>query len=388
MNIAAAVTAAAAQQVSAAGSGASANSAGSILAAGESDENAQSLAVAMKMMGVEKTMAPISCADVASGLSPRRGGGQQKKPPSGGAGVPSTIAEQQNSDALNPVPPLKDPAITQALHSQRCSVVADPNSQRGLLCAAIGVKPASTLGFPDADINAVTLFDGPQASNTITRNLTTSTNEAVQAKQMVLNNLTSNNPLPGLSKDAAALPEAKAYLGDWQRFEAEKSLAAYPAREYARLTDQDSSKEMVNALTALNTGSYSNIFTKYPEAQAALSAGKGVSALTMMEMEVEKRVGNTKWYEDMNTSDETILAKERTMMQAYSMRIQMQQYVATLQQNVLLGKILGDMSDSVFRTKLMDATAQLELKARTSVANSQAASSSANKSANSSSTAP
>lgn len=81
----------------------------------------------------------------------------------------------------------------------------------------------------------------------------------------------------------------------------------------------------------------------------------------MMDIEVERRIGNADWLVAMAAADDKTKAAEQLMIEAYSLRLQRDQLVATLQNNVLLGKLLNNSIEQTYRPQVDKLNTELRL---------------------------
>lgn len=322
-----------------------------------------------RIQALRSAATPINCSDLSSTVGPRGGSGGGSKSPS-----PS-----QSSDELgrsfragngDEIPQPDSDLIRKDAGVGACRDYADPNSARGKICAIAGIQPSGSTGYPDADVQALTLMDGPQRApkDGIVRNRTVSSDRSDPAYKAAAGAellLTKADPLQTPDKASLQTIEGRAYLGLRAQYEAAKSLGNYPIEEWGRMSKADpSNAEAVKSIRS----EYPNFISKYPEAVKG-AGGTGVSALTMMELEVEKRIGNEEWMKKVNAKDGVDGAgfttteerqKEMMMMQAYSMRLQYMQVVSSLQTNMLLGKLLSMNVEQTLRPEIEEISARLK----------------------------
>ena len=343
----------------------------------QSGDSATQDQINARIQALRSAATPINCSDLSSTVGPRGGSGGGSKSPS-----PSKSSEELgrafragNGDEI----PQPDPdLIRKDAGVGACKDYADPNSARGKICAIAGVQPTGSTGYPDADIQALTLMDGPQKSpkDGIVRNRTVSSDrsdpgyKAAAGAELLL---TKSDPLQTPDKASLQTIEGRAYLGLRAQYEAARSLGNYPIEEWGRMSKADPSN--TEAIKSIRS-EYPNFISKYPEALKG-AGGTGVSALTMMELEVEKRIGNEEWMKKVNAKDGIGGAgfttpeerqKEMMMMQAYSMRMQYMQVVASLQTNMLLGKLLSMNAEQTLRPEIEEMSARLKQAAELSAA--------------------
>lgn len=223
---------------------------------------------------------------------------------------------------------------------------------RRFLCRGAGVNPSNKNRFIDADIRADTLFDGPQQLGSEKRRLTLDpAGDEGEALSAYLNNV--GDPLPPRMVGAEELktPNGQAYLGLKNVYEARMSLAKKPAYDYgAWLLARSGNKAAAQQMTKdADTGTW---VQKYLDSNFPAWTSKGVSDADLLNLEVEKRVGNEDWYKLMTSGGPEIQAREHLYVAALGKRID---YLALQEQkrtNVLLGQIYATMLQQNLRPVL------------------------------------
>lgn len=303
-----------------------------------------------------KDAAPqIACNSISTAVAPKGGGGgaggtRQAAP---GRATATYVDSFESGNGKKSAPP---DAATQRYNVGKgsCETFADPNSDRGRLCAAMGVRPGGGAGYADADILAMTLIDGPQpnAAKPV-RNRTTSADTSSAeylAQSGIVHSLTTSSPVPTPDSAMLARPEAKIFQGLRTSYVAAQSLAAYPIDSYAQSRIADPATAPAVAAIAKD---YPAFIAKYPE--AANAGQNGVSALTLQDLEVEKRIGNGEWIAELNAGrlmSADARQQELVLMNAQLLRLVNQLVNENKQTNMLLGKLLSTQLDAVYRPEL------------------------------------
>jgi len=312
--------------------------------------NAQAeLAKAKAKRELEQSMPCINCSHTAAAQGPRSGGARGAKHASGTDSdyVPDNVdirleaALNASGQTVNKkIPPISSEVYLANLGAGACKTFADPNSIRGKLCKQADAAKEKPTPYVDADIKAATLFDGPQkrGKGSALKNWSVPAKGAQRdARSTYLTML--NATAPGSPRQITmGTPEASAYMGKRAEYEAALSLAAYPSLEFDRLTTID--PDTKQALTAFERSDSKFMQAYFKDTDLQKTYKQGVSPLTMLDIEVERRVGNPEWLKRIVASSPETKAAEQLMIDAYSLRLQRDMYIALLQNNVLLGKIL------------------------------------------------
>ncbi|WP_432263456.1 hypothetical protein [Cupriavidus sp. TMH.W2] len=264
-----------------------------------------------------------------------------------------TAAEVARKEQLPPSDPNKQAAD---IGVGSCGTFAGSGSigdqVRRFLCRGAGVSPSNRNRFIDADIRADTLFDGPQQLGAEKRRLTVDpAGDEGEALSAYLNNV--GDPLPPRMVGAEELktPNGQAYLGLKNVYEARMSLAKKPANDYgAWLLARASNKAAAQQMTKdADTGAW---VQKYLDANFPAWSSKGVSDADLINLEVEKRVGNEDWYKLMISGGPEIQAREHLYVAALGKRIDFLAMQEQKRTNVLLGQIYATLLQQNLRPVL------------------------------------
>lgn len=302
---------------------------------------------------------------VTSGASGGSGGGSP-----GPGGNPNTKYDPSNmaprlKDAMNRSGATSSPTLPSPIAAVQksdlgvgsCQMFAGTNTVRAKMCSQAGIAPVDANPYVNADIEATTLFDGPQKPGDDTPMMSVPVSgQARDARHAYMSML--SDPIPPATPNIAASqsPAYKAYLGQWAHYEAVMSLAQAPIDDWDRWTTVD--PQTVNALNVMSQDPAAATFLNtYFKNHPNSSMAAGVSQQELMNIEVERRVGNPDWVKEMAGAEEPTRQSEALMMQAYQMRIEFEQLVATRRTNVLLGEILAATAHGSLRQAL-DADVQ------------------------------
>lgn len=340
---------------------------------------------------VERSIGEVSC-DFASTANGPKGGNVTTGGGGGGSGKgskykPGAKVSKEGKDALKIAGQTGEKVeLPRDMNEQKrniafggCDTFAAPGSERALICEGLGAKVSGSLGnlYPDADISATSLFDGPARDGQGVRLLSVPrSGDTRDARSFFLMNATNPIPLPPFMKGALDTPAGSIYAGLFSQYKAIKDVGEFPLREYDRLTsspdpaDVETRQALQSAYEALiadpnsATGQFAQNYLSSIDALLPTGSPKtkysDLSPLDLMNFEVERRVGNPDWVKSLAGMDEKQKQAEMMLMQAYSMRIEFAQLQATYQTNVLLGQLISNQAEEIYRPRLEGMAANLE----------------------------
>jgi len=195
-------------------------------------------------------------------------------------------------------------------------------------------------GYPDADVLAETLFDGPQADPAkIVRKLTYGPGDSKEASAMesFLRNIDTPLDLRELTKAELQTDAGRNFMAIKDSYDAAMSLAMKPARDQALLMRANpTTKDIINQLLKSDDAPFvQNYLAKaYPN-----YASDGISINELVNLEAERRYRNPQWLVRMSSAPERQLLQEQVQLQAVqlwmtSMALERLQQIAVLQGNV------------------------------------------------------
>jgi hypothetical protein len=316
------------------------------------NRHAEDVAIAQQKIAIERASPQLQCGVAAGSQGPRSGAGDATA--YGGAGgtkssrsnVPDQLKTAWNrADPKAPVPPPSDPQITRIdMGAGSCTGFAgDPNSARGMMCRQINNLSIQSNQFFDADIKAETLFDGPQKPGAPRTQLTVTARDKTaerDARNASLFLLSSPLPPPGISKQAASTDAGVAYLGELTAYQAQVSLASKPARDFDALTTANpQTKAALQVL--LNDPTTSSFVAKRLNESFPNWKNEGVSAVELLDLEIEKRIGNEDWFEFYAGATDVEKAAETPLILAAQQRMIFQLLQEIRKANVIAGQQLA-----------------------------------------------
>lgn len=336
-------------------------------AAGENLQKVQQAADAAR--AIQTQSSTMDCSRVGSSQS-GRGGGMA----SGGSGSANWKPERSNlsewtqraiKEGVSQNEPTTDSSKTLAAAGVGgCVDFADPNSALGKICQRIGAPNQGKNPFKDADVKAQTVLKSPDSlRNPNAISSVPAEGEDADARHAYLNMLFEADPAEMIPEAQQGVPGSQEFVGLYRHYRAGKELAAHPTKEFIRLTTIDpKTKDSVEAIKS----SHPEFFSRFFSGVSSKYYSEGVSPLTLMELEVESRIGNENWIKNLavdgggkNAMTEREVLNEQTLMQALSLRVQFQQLQAQYQTNVILGKLLDTQIESVVRGKVDTAAEEI-----------------------------
>lgn len=310
----------------------------------------------------QESVADMSCSAVSStlGTSTTTPGGSGDDFNTASSALPDRLKRAINATGASTTPSLppghEDDQLSD-LGVGSCEAFA--SGPRAALCEAAGVKVTNP-AYPDADVRAATLFDGPQAAGQATplQQLTVpQTGAARDARKSYVVSIGDVTPPPNPTQDAARTPAFKAYLGALSQYKAVESLAQQPAASWDAWTTRDPST--VDAISAIaddpSTGP--GFLRRYAKEHGITSYKDGVSPAELMNIEIERRVGNKDWVLNMAKASAEAKQAESLLMQAYSMRIEFERLKQEKRNAVLFGQVLHALNQQTSRERVDELAA-------------------------------
>lgn len=278
--------------------------------------------------------------------------GKNTGKPSASTGASAAMQKALSIAEGNQMAP--SPEVIAALAtSGACSSFVKGGERQRLCNAAFssdqGVSTGQVVsGFPNADVRAETLFDGPQSTSDLTKGLVRHfTIPAGDSKERTayaafMRNIDTPLDLRALFNKEANSTSGRNYMALRDSYEGVMSLATKPLRDQERMMlETKESLSAVNQMIAGDNKMGSTFVKDWLNAAYPAWASKGVSLLELMNLEVVRRYKNEKWYIRMAQEDARNIAVESVSIQALqawqnNILLERQQ-----QTNILLGAIAG-----------------------------------------------
>lgn len=244
--------------------------------------------------------------------------------------------------------PAPSPEVQSAMASSgACSsfVASSANPVRAKTCDLAGFKTSASNGYPDADIRAETLFDGPQrgaTADTFRRRLTIdATGAEASATNAYLRNLNTPIDLRQLEKAELRTDMGRQYMAFRDAYEARMSLAEKPAR--SMIADRFANRALLPVVEQLQASNVTGPFVSaYLNQNYPRWKSNGISLDELSNLEVERRYMNRNWHLLMANAPPEAHVKEQTTMLAF--------------QAVLMNRILNKLSEQAVLTGQASAT--------------------------------
>ena len=229
---------------------------------------------------------------------------------------------------------------------------------RKVLCDEAGLGSAASSGYPDGDVRAETLFDGPQkaadASQTRRRLTVAADGNDRLALESFVRNIHTPLELSKLSATELRTDAGRQYMTMRDAYDARTSLATRPLHEW--MVDMTENKDLIDVAKQMGQGeSYGN-YVKNELAQTYPNWEKrGISLSHLLHLEASKRYLNKDWYVFMAAQGPDVHVREQTNMMAQSLYVQ----TMALEELRRLNIQLGQMSVSNIREEMMPTLVQL-----------------------------
>jgi hypothetical protein len=239
--------------------------------------------------------------------------------------------------------PAAAPEVTAAAAvAAACETFSSGGGLRGATCKAAGQNVGLSSGLPDADLSAVTLFDGPQGAQPRKRySLNMSSGMDRLAVEAYTRNLSTPTPLRQLSAGELSSDKGIQYLALRDQYEARMSLAERPVKRHiARMSSTIENIPYVDTLLKSDDRDFVNQFlTKHsPNWQR-----EGISMDEMLQLEVRRRYMNGEWIKRFAFADPGAIAAEQLRVSAL--------------QNVLLMQIMEELRETAVTRSATDMAA-------------------------------
>ncbi len=302
----------------------------------------------------------LSNARPATQDAPRVAGGLGGGAGRGGAGYnpgsrTSDNMKKANEIAAGRVAAPSPEAQASLAASGACNSYATAASVRGKACDMAGFSPNASSGFPDADIRAETLFDGPQTGtgSAFRRKISISADgDERTAVESYLRNLNTPVDLRELRKTELLTDAGRQYRMFRDAYEARMSMAEKPARML--VGDRLATVNLKPTVDQLLASPISRPFVQsYLSRNAPDWNTKGISVDELIALEAERRHNNREWHLNMASQPPESHVKEQTQMMAYQVYLLSRIYERLGVQAVLQGQATAIATRSEMLPQLM-----------------------------------
>lgn len=292
--------------------------------------------------------------------APRLSGGLGGGAGRGGAGYNPGSRTHDSMKRANDVAARRAPAPSPEAQatmaaSGACASYAVGSTVRGNACELSGFSARASSGYPDADIRAETLFDGPQTGSgtAFRRRLTISADgDERTAVESYLRNLNTPVDLRELKKNEMSTDAGRQYRMFRDIYEARMSMAEKPVRML--VADRIAMPSLKPVVEQLLSSSVAGPFVRsYLSRNAPDWNAKGISVDELIALEAERRHNNRDWHLNMASLPPEAHVKEQTQMMAYQIYLLSRLYERQGVQAVLQGQSTAIATRSEMLPQLM-----------------------------------
>lgn len=275
------------------------------------------------------------------------GGGGAPRPAPGGSGNLNAVLDVAERRVPAGLPEVEVAKAAKA----GCLSFATAGNLRGQACADSGFPAAASTGYPNADVRASTLFDGPQAGDDgttflkrLTIDLAGADGTAVRA---LMRNLDQPIQLQELSKAQRNTDSGRQFLALENAYQARMSVAKYPQEYQAGMLA--AKPALIPLLQQLLKSDDNGFMSKYLADNAPDWRSKGVSIAELASIEVQRHQMNGDWQLRLLGLSDTDLARENVRMLA------LQAWLSTLglERQIHASVVQSTAAQAQVRTELM-----------------------------------
>jgi hypothetical protein len=297
------------------------------------------------------------------------GSGGAPVPMTGRSSVSASLAKAiDTANGIEPAPSTNKQIEVTA--KGMCETYGAGNPLRELWCKAAGWIAGNLTGFPQADVRAETLFDGPQAAKDAKDFAHKRTLGTTDKERDALNSYIYHLEKPQQIEDPEKLDmktrEGKGYLALKTTFDARISLGSKPMRDYVGARSPD--KDTIPMLQQLTADPVTGTWVKqYLQKSTPKWASTGISLEELEHLEVERRYLNPAWQLDFASQlDAVVIAREATLINLARHDIEVKTLQETRKTNMLLGQIYNSMARVEMR-EIMNSVREQSKDSATSV---------------------
>ncbi|WP_431273260.1 hypothetical protein ACQ858_13635 [Variovorax ureilyticus] len=232
-----------------------------------------------------------------------------------------------------------------------CLSFAAAGNLRGQACADAGFSASASTGYPNADVRASTLFDGPQTGDDgttfrkrLTIDLASADGTAVRA---LMRNLDQPIQLQDLSKAQRNTDSGRQFLALENAYQARMSVAKYPQEYQAGMLA--AKPALIPLLQQLLKSDDNGFTSKYLADNVPDWQSKGISIAELASIEVQRHQMNGDWQLRLLGMSDTDLARENVRMLA------LQAWLSTLglERQIHASVVQSAAAQAQVRTELM-----------------------------------
>lgn len=274
------------------------------------------------------------------------GGGGAPRGAPGGSGGLNEVLDVAERRAAAGTPEVE---VTKAAKAA-CSSFAS-GGVRGQACTDSGFSPRASTGFPNADIRASTLFDGPQTSadglvvkRRLTVDLAGTEGTAIRA---LMRNLDQPLQVKDLTKSQRNSDAGRQFLALEDAFQARMSVAKYPQEAQANLLAAKT--ELIPLVQQMLKSEDAAFVQTYLGENVPNWSSKGISMAELILLETQRRYMNPDWHLRLLQMSDTDIARENVRVQAMNAWLQ----TLSLDRQTVASVIQSNAAQSAIRAELM-----------------------------------
>lgn len=273
------------------------------------------------------------------------GGGAPRNAPGGSGGLNEVLDVAERRAAAG----TPEVEVTKAAKAACASFAS--GGVRGQACTDSGFPPQASTGYPNADIRASTLFDGPQTSAdglVVKRRLTVDLagNEGT-AIRALMRNLDQPLQLKDLTKAQRNSDAGRQFLALEDAFQARMSVAKYPQEAQANLLA--AKVELIPLVQQMLKSEDAAFVQTYLSENVPSWSSKGISMAELILLETQRRYMNPDWHLRLLQMSDTDIARENVRVQAMNAWLQ----TLSLDRQSVASVIQSNAAQSSIRAELM-----------------------------------
>lgn len=243
----------------------------------------------------------------------------------GGSSAPTAGASSEMKEVLKISSGAKAspaPEVAAAMAAKGACGTFAKGGVRETSCKDAGFSTGVSSGFPNADIRAETLFDGPQTAadtdkGVINRRLTLKPGDTAErtAVASFIRNLETPVDLRTLTKNEVNSEAGRNYMALRDSYDAAISMSSKPLRDQESLITAN--KVTLPVLKQLMKSEDAKFITTYLNKAYPSWSTDGISYAELMQLEAARRYLNEDWHVRMAAANEKQLQAELVQMQAF-----------------------------------------------------------------------
>lgn len=269
------------------------------------------------------------------------GSGSASSPPTAGA----TQDMQKVLAISSGAAPAPAPEIAAAMAAKGACGTFAKDGLRAEACRNAGFSASASSGYPDADIHAETLFDGPQTAadraQGVNRKLTIKSGNFPErtAVEAFIRNLETPIDLRALGPTEINSEAGRNYMALRDSYDAAMSLATKPVRDQQSLITAN--KTTLPILKQLAKSEDSRFVTTKLDSSFPSWRSDGISFAQLMQLEADRRYLNEDWHVRMAGANEKQLLAEQVQLQAFNGWLNVSMLERLQQQAIIQGTAAG-----------------------------------------------